>query len=470
MLYNKIEKFSPDISINDKISFFISLTEKDIAYDLVNGIVGYKQNPELYLIILINNIKYGIKQHISQIKDFKVDQENEIIKKLKEQEVEIKLYKKNNDEENALNKIREDIIIYSKILSQEFDFYFEQFSNFLNAVEINFKKRFNDIENLNNKDFELFNDFCFFLAYYNFQNLSFNEISKWNNSFEQSDNYIEQTLKINSHDKINRYKIEGNDLILEIYNFKKKYIYTKIVKNIRKYSIDNIISHLSLYTYKIKHKNLGENNLNSNIKINELSISKQVINEYDLEEYLKYDSYKDIYFNKIWNIWEKHLIKIFTSKTKKSVFEKICQCKLFCKNNSFYDFLIEKDLKQIFKRTRYFKFQTNFLCRSEPHFLFDYEYYRGLIPHLGESCSKLINLSMSQVIKEHEILTHINTKLQKFISKAEVISDINKFNELSENIEILLYGRFITDMSYKEILFILDENNYDLGYEEFKIS
>ena len=193
--------------------------------------MGYKQNPELYLIILINNIKYGIKKHINQIKDFKVDQENEIIKKLKEQEAEIKLYKKNTDEENALNKIREDIIIYSKISSQEFDFYFEQFSNFLNAVEINFKKRFNYIENLNNKDFELFNDFCFFLAYYNFQNLSFNEINKWNNSFEQSDNYIEQTLKNNSFDKINRYKIEGNDLIL-----KKNILGLNIYKNSGKYT------------------------------------------------------------------------------------------------------------------------------------------------------------------------------------------------------------------------------------------
>lgn len=149
----------------------------------------YKQNPELYLIILINRIKYGIKERINQIKEFKVDQENDIIKKLKEKEAEIKLYKKKSDEENALNKISEDIIIYSKISSKEFDFYFEQFSNFLNAVKISFKKRFNDIENLNDDDFVLFNDFCFFLAYYNFRKLSFNEIIKWNNSFEQTDYY-----------------------------------------------------------------------------------------------------------------------------------------------------------------------------------------------------------------------------------------------------------------------------------------
>lgn len=120
---------------------------------------------------------------------------------------------------------------------------------------------------------------------------------------------------------------------------KKKYIYIKIVENISKYSIDNIISYLSY-----EQKNSSKNVLNSDIKISELSISKQVINEYCLEEYLKYNSYEDIYFNKIWNIWEKHLIKIFTSKTIKSIFGKIYNFKL-C-----YDILKKNDLKQIFKK------------------------------------------------------------------------------------------------------------------------
>ena len=530
ILYEKIKKFSPEISINDKICFYLDLIEKDFDYDSVNGIVDYNQNRELYLIILINIIKNGIEDHIKNIKELNLPQENEIIAKFKQQvedikifikiedsiltkkEIELKkeeiiayekikaIYKDKINAESALNKINKDIITFSKISSQEFDKYFDKFSDFLNVIEINFKKRFIDIENLNNKDFELFNHFCFFLTHYNFEILSIFEINKWNNSFNQTDNYIEKVLRYNSHDNINRYIIEDNDLILEIYDFKKNKLYKKIVRNIRKYSINNIVSYLSseFYENKIDQEALFENELNSvtkdlkegytpqqicdknNViqrdKINNLSISTEIINEYSLEEFLKYDSYEEIYFNKIWNIWEDHLIKIFTSSTIKSVFEKIC--KLCCKNLSYYDFLNEKDLKQIFKRSRYFLFKTDFLGLTEPHFLFDYEYYRGLIPDLGESCSKLINLSMNQITKEHQILGHINIRLQKFILKKEVnfpvvdsensLNETNKINESGEYIETLLYGRTITEMSYNEILFILDGNNYNVSYEIFK--
>lgn len=272
------------------------------------------------------------------------------------------------------------------------------------------------------------------------------------------------------------------------------------MKNISKYSINNIVSYLSskFYENKIQQKSLLKNELYSankalkegyipqqisdkfnavqKDKINELSIIKEIINEYSLEGFLKYDSFEEIYFNKICNIWENHLIKIFTSTTIKSVFENIC--KLCCKSLSFYDFLNEKDLKQIFKRSRYFLFKTDFLGLTEPHFLFDYEYYRGFISDLGENCSKLINLSMNQITKEHEVLGHINIRLQKYILKKEVNSPVvdsgnslneeNKINESGEYIETLLYGRTITEMTYNEILFILDRNNYNASYEIFK--
>ena len=415
ILYGKIEKFSPEISINDKICFYLGLIDKDFDYDSINGIVVYSENRELYLITLINTIKYGIEDHIKNIKEPNLHQENEIIAKFKQQVEDIKIFIKIEDSilnknemklkteekkkyekikaiyrdkinaESTLNKINKDIITFSKISSKEFDKYFEQFSIFLNEIEFNFKKRFIDIEKLNNKDFELFNYFCFFLTHYNFESLSIVEINKWNNSFEQSDTYIEQILKENSHDNINSYKIENNDLILKIYDFKKKRLYIKIVKNINKYSINNIVSYLSstFYANKIQQKALFKKELNSDTndlkegctpkqisdkndkynaiqinQINELSISKQIINEYSLEQYLKYDSFEEIYFNKIWNIWEDHLIKIFTSTTIKSVFENIC--KLSCKSPSFYDFLNEKDLKQMFKRSRYFLFKTDF--------------------------------------------------------------------------------------------------------------
>ena len=76
---------------------------------------------------------------------------------------------------------------------------------------------------------------------------------------------------------------------------------------------------------------------------------------------------------------------------------------------------------------------------------------------------------MNQITKEHEILGHINIRLQKYVLKREVNSSVvdsgtssneeNKIHESGEYIEKLLYGRTITEMSYNEILFILDRNN-----------
>ena len=169
ILYGKIEKFSPEISINDKICFYLGLIDKDFDYDSINGIVEYSENRELYLITLINTIKYGIEDHIKNIKEPNLHQENEIIAKFKQQVEDIKIFIKIEDSilnknemklkteekkkyekikaiyrdkinaESTLNKINKDIITFSKISSKEFDKYFEQFSIFLNEIEFNFK-------------------------------------------------------------------------------------------------------------------------------------------------------------------------------------------------------------------------------------------------------------------------------------------------------------------------------------------
>ena len=91
ILYGKIEKFSPEISINDKICFYLGLIDKDFDYDSINGIVEYSENRELYIITLINTIKYGIEDHIKNMKEPNLHQENEIIAKFKQQVEDIKI-------------------------------------------------------------------------------------------------------------------------------------------------------------------------------------------------------------------------------------------------------------------------------------------------------------------------------------------------------------------------------------------
>lgn len=120
ILYDKIEGFSPDISINDKICFYIGLIEKDFDYYSINGIVEYSENRELYLITLINTIKYGIEDHIKNIKDPNLDQENEIIAKFKQQIEDIKIFIKIEDSilnKNEIELKKEEKIKYEKIKS-----------------------------------------------------------------------------------------------------------------------------------------------------------------------------------------------------------------------------------------------------------------------------------------------------------------------------------------------------------------
>ena len=509
LLYDKISSFSTisESDINTKICFYLDLIKKDIDYDLVKGIFEYDQNPELYLILLTNNIKYGIEEQIKDIKDFKIETDNEIITKFNQQIDDInlfikledsnynknkgqlekekiiiyekikKLYKNKKSAMDAINKLNDEINLISKISSKSFVSYFEKFSTFLQVVENNFKKRFTDINKLEKKDFYLFRDFCFFLTHYNFQNLTNFYITKWSNSFQQSDDYIIRLLKKNSHNNINKYTIENNNLILEVYNYKNKQILIKEVKNINKYSISNLIVYLSSLYYKyIIDTCIDTDNEINDDKKNTLLKNKTIINEYLLEPYLKFDSYEEIYFNKIWNKWEIHLLKIFTSPTINTVFEKIC--KISCKHFVYYNFLNEKDLKQIFKRSAYFQFPSTMLGLTEPYYLFDFEYYKGHNPNLGENCSKLLTLSINQITKEHEILGHINIRLQKYISKMEITSPLsdseNYFNEKSKKkesgdfIEILLYGKSLAELTYNEILFILDFNNYTVNYETFR--
>ena len=206
------------------------------------------------------------------------------------------------------------------------------------------------------------------------------------------------------------------------------------------------------------------------------TVNKKIINKYRFEKHLKFDSINKLYIFQKKEICENHLIKIFTSITIKSVFQELC--KKICKNIKYQDFLNEKDLKKILERSRIFQFSNDFLGITEPTLFLYYEYYRGNILSYGEDCSKLLNYSEIQITKEHEILGHINVRLQNYISEKEITSpNIDSSNnsgnengkkDLGEYIENLLYGRNMSLFTFNEMLFILDAENYNVEYEEFQ--
>ena len=107
-----------------------------------------------------------------------------------------------------------------------------------------------------------------------------------------------------------------------------------------------------------------------------------------------------------------------------------------------------------------------------------HEYYKGLNSYYGIDSSKLLSLSFNLINNEHEVLGHLNIRIQSIINRKEIKSpspNINSKNlkerkegESGDYIEELLYGSNLNNLSYKEILFILDLDNYDCSYDEFR--
>ena len=501
-LFQKILNYSDSMNSIDKIHFYNKLVSIDSGYDNIKGFINYKTNKELTIYILVINIKKGIAKYVNKIKNYEINNNDPIIKyqqeMLKESQIfkkvenylsnkafeiptnkEIEIHKKikqfnKNYNINNINEIieqlKEQIILESKINSNTFSKYFENFSEFLGLIKTNFDIKFNNIESLENNEFELFMYFCFFITYYDFETIYFYS-DKWNNTLSQSKEYIEKILNQNSITNVNKYKLENNNLILEVYKHFEKKIIIKEIKNIHKYCIDCIIGYFSNnYIKKPVNDELNVYNISNYSK------QKSIINEYNIEKYLKFDI-EEIYINRIWEILEKHLIKIFTSKAIKSAVKEMYE-KLNI--NNYYDFLNEKDLKILLKRSRFFGFQTNFFGITEPLLLIDYIYYGGINKSDFEVLSKLLDLSIYQVTQEHEILGYMNIRMQKYIFRKEISSpnffyldnngvNINK-TESGDFMEILLYGRCITQLTYKEILFLLDEDNYDVMFDVFRIN
>ena len=197
-LWNKIKKFSTSYSSTEKMCFYLDLVNIETPYDNIKGIADYENTKELALYILVHNIKQGIIEQIKRINDYKVDENNDMIKALqkninkisnkskenslkgsdipniqKEEENIQKMDKINEQEQNTLDDLREQIKLISRVESDSFNTYFENFGEFLSGIKKNFHKRFENINKLNKNDLELFMYLCFFdsLCFYFFISL-----------------------------------------------------------------------------------------------------------------------------------------------------------------------------------------------------------------------------------------------------------------------------------------------------------
>lgn len=466
--------------------------------DDIKGFTDYTQNKELMMYILTRRIVNGIIKHVNKIdiSDTPIEYQQKLIETIKnskkiddndlnslegknsndKKENTYESLKKDENDNPSENITKEQIELISKINSHHFSSYFQNYKYFWEEIKKNFSIRFKDIQKLENEDLDLFIEFCFFLECYNFESESlYFYIGKWNDTFSQPRKFIEFFLEQNS--VINRkiYKLINNDLFMELFNHNQKKKEIFIIKNIDKYSINCIYSYLngkSLLTAN------SQDNTNSNDYSNYTEYPT-IIDEYRIEKYLKFDSKEDIYINKIWNIFEEHLITIFTSVTMKDALRQLFK-DLNLDKDKCYDFLNEDDLKKFFKRTRFFEFQSDILGLTEPSFFINFIYYKGLINSYKDKFSKLFNLCLYQILQEHEILGHINIRLQDYISEQEIKSPKvkrvdktreNKIYEEAESgdfLESILYGECIYQLSINQILFLLDAENYKVSVDVFR--
>ena len=492
--------------IGKRIEFYYNIVMNPALSKISNNNYVSYEKPELYIYVMYNQIILNIIDRINRFKyDVKKDGTNEYIKENDEKikkwlifkkvqqdkknanEDELKIYnelvKENNNEninsEEIINDLQENLSILHHISSNQFSNYFKNFSCFLRIIEINFRKRFLKLDkSKNKKDFELFTYFSFFIGHFDFSKLNNYYINMWFYSLKEEFDMNENSkiLKNNSYNNLYQYNIINNELILKIYSIQEEMFYLYKIKNISNYIIKNIIDYLSIYYADLKSQEENQIKNESYLDISTNETFETIINKYEIEKYLNINVYEnEIYIKKIWNYWKSFLIKVFTSEAIKDTFKKL--------NNEvtnhfeFYDFLIEEELNIIFDNIKFYQFPIEGTLGLTITPIFQiYEYYEGFNSKYGENKSKLLSLNLSLVTSKHELIGHINIRLQNYLSEKKLKSPTvsnqknlgNRSQESGEYIEHLLYGQVITELTYKQMLFLLDENNYHCSCDEFR--
>ena len=131
--------------------------------------------------------------------------------------------------------------------------------------------------------------------------------------------------------------------------------------------------------------------------------------------------------------------------------------------------MTEKELEFILEQIIFYQFpikeKKNFTLSS---ILQIYEYYKGFNCDYTEDKSKL-SLVFNLLLNEHEIIENFNISIQNILFQKNIkLLNSNNSKISDENLEQILYGKDIRDLTYKQMLFILDEDNYNYKCDEFR--
>ena len=404
--------------------------------------INYNENLELYYYSLFYNFYKNILN--SYENNFIIDNENyknNYMKLTIEQSKAAYLGEKDTE-------IIDKELKYLPYIYGTFDNFLINLSLFLSETYNNFCKRFLNKEMIE-EDLLLFGDYLFFLSNYEFSDSGENYQEIWNCTFE--DISIEKKIELvelKNKSTRNTFRIENNTLYI------KNKINQYSISNINNYCFEPLIRHL-------------------------VNLYKQ-INFLELNKFLKIDKYmKELYIKKIWNVWEKFIIRIFTSKISQSLFEKVFNNIDSSKKLDPYNFINGKEIKLIINNIRYFIFHTDFhglLTEGNLALYFNGDSY---LVENDELLSKIFYLTENVKNNIHEIIGHMNIRFQYYLSKDKRYSSPkpekpSKFaeqrngKEAGEFVEELLFGAMEDEIELTQMLYILDIKNYDKEIDDFR--
>jgi len=477
-------------NIAERIDFYHGIMmNENLEKGNINNYVSF-ENSELYIFTLYQKVIFNIIEKIETF-SYKENEENPFIKEAKEKynnwliykkikenpknlkelneterEIYYKLQKENYQDiniEKIIDDLNNELSMLYHLSSNSFYKYFHMLSIFLKRIKKKFLEKFKDLDKSGNKeDFELFTYFCFFISHFDFSVITNFYVNLWLYSLNENENEINQILTKNSSTNGVKYIIKNDDLLLSVYDFENKSIHIYKVKSISNYVLQNIVDYLQYFT----NENISDIMDSDKIDTSGFKISEIVINKYEIERYLKINKYQnELYIKLKWDVWKKFLIKIFTSQTIKDAFSALI--KNLSIDFDFYNILTEKELEIIFEQIKFYQFPI----KSKNSFTISpilqiYEYYKGFDSAYTEDKSKLISLIFYLLSNEHEIIENFNITIQNILFQKNIKLLNSKISD--ENIEQILFGKVIIDLTYKEMLFILDIDNYNYKCDEFR--
>ena len=442
-LFEKLNNINnKDSKEEDKFITMIEILEiKNEKYSQTFPI-SYLMNKELFFNSLFYLLMKEIKKNYTN--DEKTIEKNEKNQKKIEYEKKIDQIKMSNElweeEKNEkilkLNKIIENI---SVCLAYNFIYYIEQLSIFIEDIYDSFKKRFENNNIFKTEKFDitqksdiyLFSDFIYFLIRFDFSKGKKGFYTMiWNETF------VPKPFK----------NYTSDDLILKFEGKNLKFIHKGITKRepIIIENIDNYINKLIIDTIQQKDK----------------------YDCFDIVEYLKVDKYySSIFIKSHWEILSDYFCDILYSKPIQEIYSKIY-------NDSKHEPLDKNDFKKILDDLHFFNFEVDSVAETKKRFLSIYVQASLFSEKTRDiNIKKCIYLTIFLIACIHEIIGHFYLRVNQYLYPDEKISSPmpnypsdyaeERGKESGEVIEENLFGNYQCKMTMKEILFVLDRENYD---------